>query len=98
MSLSLNRKHLGTYKDVAYLFFKYGTNDELERETIGADLELDSDVEPSEDAKEFANDLERLGPTYIKVGQLLSTRADLLPQNWLAALQRLQDDVAPFPF
>lgn len=98
MSLSLNREHLGTYKDVAQLFFKYGTNDEIERDTIGTDLGLDSDVEPSEDAKEFANDLERLGPTYIKVGQLLSTRADLLPHSWLAALQRLQDDVAPFPF
>lgn len=98
MSLSLNREHLGTYKDVARLFFKYGNNNELERDEIGADLEFDDDVQPSEDAEEFASDLEKLGPTYVKVGQLLSTRADLLPPAWLAALQRLQDDVEPFAF
>jgi predicted unusual protein kinase regulating ubiquinone biosynthesis (AarF/ABC1/UbiB family) len=49
-------------------------------------------------AERFTNDLERLGPTYIKVGQFLSTRADLLSQPFLDALARLQDDVAPFPF
>ncbi len=98
MSLSLNREHLGSYKDIARLFFKYGSNDEIERDKIGADLEFDDDVQPSEDAEEFAADLERLGPTYVKVGQLLSTRADLLPPTWLAALQRLQDDVEPFAF
>ena len=39
--------------------------------------------------------LERMGPTFVKLGQLLSTRADLLPQPYLDALARLQDDVAP---
>src|SRR6185503_12496185 len=43
-------------------------------------------------------DLERLGPTFVKLGQLLSTRADLLPQPYLDALARLQDDVKPFSF
>jgi hypothetical protein len=43
-------------------------------------------------------DLERMGPTFIKVGQLLSTRADLLPPPYLAALSRLQDRVEPFAF
>jgi predicted unusual protein kinase regulating ubiquinone biosynthesis (AarF/ABC1/UbiB family) len=50
------------------------------------------------EAEEFARDLEALGPTFIKLGQLLSTRADLLPPAYLTALARLQDDVAPFPF
>jgi predicted unusual protein kinase regulating ubiquinone biosynthesis (AarF/ABC1/UbiB family) len=48
--------------------------------------------------EEFARDLERLGPAYIKLGQLLSTRADLLPPEYLKALERLQDDVQPVPF
>ncbi len=44
------------------------------------------------------NDLERLGPTFVKLGQLLSSRADLLPERFLKALSRLQDEVKPFPF
>src|SRR5687767_10774996 len=39
-----------------------------------------------------------MGPTFVKLGQLLSTRADLLPPVYLEALARLQDDVAPFDF
>ncbi len=41
--------------------------------------------------------LEELGPAYIKVGQLLSTRADLLPTAFTTEMARLQDDVPPFP-
>ena len=39
-----------------------------------------------------------LGATFIKVGQIMSTRPDLLPPHVIAALSRLQDDVGPFPF
>lgn len=49
-------------------------------------------------AERFARDLEAMGPTYIKLGQLLSTRVDLLPPAYTTALAGLQDDVAPFPF
>jgi predicted unusual protein kinase regulating ubiquinone biosynthesis (AarF/ABC1/UbiB family) len=50
------------------------------------------------DAQELASDLERLGPTFVKLGQILSGRADLLPPAYIDALARLQDDVKPFPF
>ena len=40
---------------------------------------------------------EELGPTFIKLGQIASTRPDILPPQILSALERLQDDVAPFP-
>jgi len=50
-----------------------------------------------EDPERLAADLEALGPTYIKLGQLLSTRGDLLPPAYLHALARLQDDVKPIP-
>jgi predicted unusual protein kinase regulating ubiquinone biosynthesis (AarF/ABC1/UbiB family) len=49
-------------------------------------------------AAELAGDLERLGPAYVKLGQLLSTRGDLLPAEYLDALSRLQDRVEPFSF
>lgn len=39
--------------------------------------------------------LEELGPTFVKLGQFLSTRADLLPTDYIAALAGLQDEVAP---
>ncbi|HEX6972372.1 MAG TPA: AarF/UbiB family protein, partial [Limnochordia bacterium] len=42
--------------------------------------------------------LAELGPTYVKLGQLLSTRADLIPPDILSELQHLQDDVPPVPF
>ncbi|MES2925031.1 MAG: AarF/UbiB family protein [Verrucomicrobiota bacterium] len=48
--------------------------------------------------KDLAADLEKLGPTFVKIGQLLSTRADLLPPQYLVALERLQDHVEPIPF
>jgi len=46
----------------------------------------------------FVDDLEALGPTFIKIGQALSTRPDMVPPAYLAALERMQDDVAPLPF
>ncbi len=49
------------------------------------------------EAERLTRDLENLGPTFIKLGQLLSTRADLLPAAYIEALTRLQDDVAPVP-
>ncbi|HEY7770870.1 ABC1 kinase family protein, partial [Longimicrobium sp.] len=46
---------------------------------------------------ELADDLERMGPTYVKLGQLLSTRPDLVPPAYIDALTRLQDRLEPFP-
>jgi hypothetical protein len=46
-------------------------------------------------AEKFTTDLEALGPTFIKIGQMLSTRPDLAPPEYITALRRLQDKVAP---
>ncbi|MBQ0740730.1 AarF/ABC1/UbiB kinase family protein, partial [Aquimarina celericrescens] len=42
--------------------------------------------------------LEELGPTFIKMGQIASTRPDLIPEDILKELEKLQDHVPPFPF
>ncbi|NOY24551.1 MAG: AarF/ABC1/UbiB kinase family protein [Oligoflexia bacterium] len=42
--------------------------------------------------------IDQLGPTYVKLGQVLSTRPDLLPADYITALESLQDDIAPLPF
>jgi predicted unusual protein kinase regulating ubiquinone biosynthesis (AarF/ABC1/UbiB family) len=47
--------------------------------------------------EQFVDELEALGPTFIKVGQALSTRPDMVPPAYLDALERMQDNVAPVP-
>jgi predicted unusual protein kinase regulating ubiquinone biosynthesis (AarF/ABC1/UbiB family) len=100
MVISLKPEHLKRYKDIAMLFMKYGRSDLVQ--TSGLSLALGDDspevAATAPEAGELAADLERLGPTYIKLGQLLSTRADILPPPYLEALARLQDNVGPFSF
>ena len=62
----------------------------------GSNGEAEGDFEGS--PKEFVEDLKGMGPTYIKLGQLLSTRSDLLPRAYLNALSELQDNVPPIEF
>ena len=95
MGISLRPEHLKRYKDLAGLFLKYGRSDlVVEGDETATAVAV---VEPQVPEK-LAADLEALGPTYVKLGQLLSTRADLLPPAFLEALTRLQDKVEPFPF
>jgi ubiquinone biosynthesis protein len=69
----------------------------------GMDLDstaVESDAVPTVegDPDAFVADLEALGPSFIKIGQALSTRPDMVPPAYLAALERMQDDVPPEPF
>ena len=67
----------------------------------GVDIDpATSDLDTGDDGKPeaFVDDLEALGPTFIKIGQALSTRPDMVPPAYIAALERMQDDVAPLPF
>ncbi len=79
---------------------KYGRSDLVKTTGLSEVLEAEQRVAPAEVAKanELAADLEKLGPTFVKLGQLLSTRVELLPQAYLEALSRLQDKVEPFSF
>jgi ubiquinone biosynthesis protein len=102
MGLSLKPKHLGRYGDLARLLIRYGRRDLVENagldDALPADERGGADADGvAPDAAALADDLEKLGPTYIKLGQLLSTRADILPMAYMEALSRLQDNVEPFP-
>ena len=98
--VSLKTEHLKRYKDVAMLLAKYGRSDLVKQSGLEESLELDETAYEAAvpKAEELATDLEKLGPTFIKLGQLLSTRADLLPAPYLSALERLQDQIEPFSY
>jgi len=60
---------------------------------------LDQEAAGTEGSPErFADDLEALGPTFVKLGQMLSTRPDLVPPAYAAALERMQENVAAIPY
>jgi ubiquinone biosynthesis protein len=99
MAISLKPENLKRYKDVAMLLMKYGRSDIVKNAGLD-DILKEEAISTTEapKAEELARDLEQMGPTFIKLGQLLSTRPDLLPYPYLEALARLQDKVEPFSF
>jgi len=87
------------YASLARLLLRYGRSDLVRGAGLDTiDVDDGAAAEDSGTAEAFAADLERMGPTYTKLGQLLSTRFDLLPPPYTEALSRLQDEVEPFPF
>jgi ubiquinone biosynthesis protein len=94
LGTSLNARHLGRYKDIAFLMSEFSRAGTTSHGTLAEDPAAPRDGAP----EELAAALERLGPTFIKLGQLLSTRPDLLSEAHMTALARLQDRVRPFPF
>src|SRR5260370_41711926 len=97
---SLKPQHLKRYRQIAWLLVKYGRSDLVKSSGLEETLAAEQRVTPKEAAKaeELASDLEKMGTTFVKLGQLLSTRGELLPRAYLQALERLQDKVEPFAF
>jgi len=101
--VSLKTRHIGAYRDLLVLFTKYGRKDfrlNLTPEELLFSEEAEAPPEPDvrQRAEAFAKALKGMGPTYVKFGQLLSTRPDIVPQEYIAALESLQDDLDPFSF
>jgi ubiquinone biosynthesis protein len=100
MSFPFKSIHLGRYKDLARLLFKYGRADAVRHAGLSELLPQVSadDREAVELSRDLSADVQKLGPTYIKLGQLLSTRPDIVPPAYAEALAQLQDDCEPVPF
>jgi ubiquinone biosynthesis protein len=98
MKRSLKWRHFKRYKEIGLLALRYGDSDVTH--DIGLE-EVLKDEQRNGHAKgpaELANELERMGPTFVKLGQVLSSRVDLLPPAYVKALSRLQDNVKPFSY
>lgn len=101
-------KNIRRFQQILGVIIKYGFGDILDRLRIEASIERGKRflrLSPEEPAQESLTTpmrirmaLEELGPTFIKLGQVLSTRPDLLPGNYVREFQRLQDQVPGFPF
>src|SRR6476619_8643993 len=97
----LSPKHLPRLISMVRLFTNYGLRDFANRqgllalEGVGEEEETNADADPREKARAFRKRLVELGAAYIKLGQVLSTRPDLLPKPYIEELEHLQDDVAP---
>jgi len=103
---SVRQRHRQRYREIAGVFIKHGFGFVFQRLQPGWRLRnpMRSDEEEAERlaghelAVHFRQALEELGPTFVKFGQILSTRPDLLPPTYLAELSKLQDTVPPVPW
>jgi ubiquinone biosynthesis protein len=100
----LSPSHLPRLAAIVGLFTRFGLRDVAREQGLlalvgGDEAELPPEemAERHEQAAGFRRRLIELGPAYVKLGQVLSTRPDLLPDPYIRELERLQDDVGPIP-
>ena len=94
-------KHAGRFTDIAFVLLKYGFDDVVQRLDMPGKLLLKRVSRVKEDlttAERIRRTLEELGPTFVKFGQVISLRSDLLPAEWVFELRKLQDQVPPVDF
>jgi ubiquinone biosynthesis protein len=105
-TINRNLRNIRRYRDIVRVLFKYGFDNLLEylnlhhlarkgRRLLRRDTSAIAEMTPAERMRLA---LEELGPTFIKLGQILSTRPDIVPPEFVIEFARLQDRVAPVDF
>jgi ubiquinone biosynthesis protein len=93
---------LNRMRQILQVMVKHGFGDFLQRARIFERTKIRKPAEKVDEnlalAQRITTMLTELGPTFIKLGQILSTRSDLLPAEYIHALRELQDHAAPIPF
>lgn len=105
--ISRTYRHINRYRQVLTVLMKYGFGGLIDRLRISQYLEIGLQwitrehrlpLETLTIPQRVRMALEELGPTFIKLGQVLSTRPDLVPADFVDELTKLQQHVPPFPF
>ncbi|HXF98827.1 MAG TPA: AarF/ABC1/UbiB kinase family protein [Gaiellaceae bacterium] len=91
------QRNLGRLTEIAQVAARHGFGYVLRRPRR-PDLAEEGFEAGSDRGRRLREMLDELGPTFVKFGQLLSTRPDIVPPDIVVELRRLQDDVSPFPF
>ncbi|MCR6685215.1 2-polyprenylphenol 6-hydroxylase [Pseudoxanthomonas sp.] len=100
-------RDLGRLQEIASVLIRYGFGDMVRRIGLAGALEKAGRLLHWHDPQAMAHmappervrrALEDLGPTFVKLGQVLATRVDLLPPEWIAELGKLQNAVPALPF
>jgi ubiquinone biosynthesis protein len=92
--------HVGRLKDIVLILARYGFDDIADRLALPGKLLVHKAMRVDErltTAERVRLALEELGPTFVKFGQVMSMRADLLPADWLHELRKLHAEVPPVP-
>ena len=100
-------RDLGRLHDIAAVLIRYGFGDLVRRIGLAGVLErtgralhwhVSEDLARLESPARMRRALEELGPTFVKLGQILATRVDLFPPDWIAEFSKLQDAAVAVPF
>ncbi|HHI79311.1 MAG TPA: ubiquinone biosynthesis protein UbiB [Planctomycetes bacterium] len=100
-------RDLGRLEEIGKVLLRYGFGSLVQRlglikalEKAGKMLKKESlaDIAKMSAPERVCRAFEELGPTFVKLGQVLSSRVELLPPEWIQAFEKLQDQVEPLPF
>src|SRR6187399_3486667 len=96
-TLADRRRTMGRLREIAQVATKHGFGFVFERRTLRRSAVIETQNLPAL-GRHLREMLDELGPTFVKFGQLLSTRPDVVPPDIVLELQKLQDDVRPVPY